>query len=329
MITMFSTHVFDNHQRVAKRLFRPSFLNFDRSPVRALAGGLLLAALFPTLALAAPVTVDVTVTGSDGNPVSAANVTVTQAGPQPGNPAAVSGSATTGANGTASVSNGTVLPANTPQPLPAGVYQVDVTVGDVHTTTYVHVPEGQTGTTNIDLGTATTENARGQSYSDAARDAAVANQFDNEAAYDAAVARIDEIIEFREQAIEDLESAIEDYAEANDIRATTPDDAKKMRRRIGRLQEKRPDLVDPAQVAKLDEYIGLLNLLEIWRGVLRVTQATRDEIPSFSYLPWAEADEDSEYAGLNRPFKQPEIPGVATNRAASYRVNVRIHPHQF
>lgn len=264
--------------------------------------GLVLATafFFATLAHAAPVTVNVNVTGADGKPAPNASVTVTQATSNPNDPTAPSGSANTGANGSASVNSGRVLPQNQTQSLEPGVYRVDVVAGGKLTTTYVHVADGQTGTVNVDLRTAKTTNPRGENHADAAENAESSQQRGDRNGYDRAVGRIDEIIEHRTKAVEDLEEAVEDFAETHDIRPDNLRDATDMRKRIGRLHAKRPDLVDQSKLDALDEYIGLLKLLEIWRSALGIIQNARNDVPSFSALPSQDNDGDTQNAGLDR-----------------------------
>ena len=325
---MFDTRDFDHRPGVAKRPFRNLFPNLGGGLFTALAGGVLLGAvaLSPATALAnSPVTIDVTVTGAGGAPVSDAVVTVTQTGPQPVNPTALRGGAKTGANGTASIGTGSTPTNNRPpQPLPAGVYQVDVFSGGEHTTTYVYVPEGQTGTPTVDLSTATTMNQQGQSYSRAAEAAEAAQQAGDQAAYDAAVARVNEIIAYRQSANEALERAVEQYRRAHNIPASNL-------YRIGKLIKRHGEAVfngigDPSLGPALETYRDLLRLQEAWKNVLGVFEEARDGIPSFSYYRSAELDEDSEYADLGLPWRKPEVPGVAIQNP-TYRVNLRFHHH--
>jgi len=304
---MLSNQNFNNRNGVAKRLFQHSFVNFDRGFIHAFAGGLLLGAvaLAPTQALAGPpVTIDVTVTDAGGAPVSDASVIVTQTGVQPVDPLAVTGGGKTGANGTASIGTGSTAPTHTSQPLPAGVYQVDVLSGGVHTTTYVYVPEGQTGTPNVDLSTATTMNTQGQTDREAAEAAEAARQAGDQAAYDAAVARVDEIIEFRRQANEELARAVEEFRRANNIPANNLYQiGKLLKRHIEALER---GFGDPDQGPVLEQYQDLLQLLESWKRVLGIMETARDDIPSFSYYRSAELDEGEEYADLGLPWLDDE-----------------------
>lgn len=286
----------------AKRFSRRPLGQIDRGIARVLAGGLLLGAtlMSSTLALAAPrpVAIDVTVTGTDGDPVSGAIVSVTQIGASPvSSAAAIGGDGITGPNGTASVNRGAATPDHAPQLLPAGVYQVDVSVDGTQTTTYINVPEGQVGAPKIDLGTALAIDWSGPGYAEAAAAASAAARAGERATYDAAVARIDEIIAFRDRANDDLARAVEQFRRSHDIPADDLSGVGKLLDRFHEIETAAGTHLFPR--GPVEDYRHQLELLALWRNAVTAMQQVRASILSFPHPSSAGTTDTTEFARLD------------------------------
>lgn len=346
------TKLLASYHTAADRVSRFSFTNFNRGITRVLVGSLLLGSIvlsLPGAQAGDPVTVGVTVTGADGQPVQGAEVSITEVGVTPSpNVLPESNSGTTGRNGSASFSQSANRGNGKGGPLPAGVYRVEVKHGGKSVETYVHVPAGQTGTTKIDLSKARPAETPSNNAFGASGRAHRAAHDGNRGAYDTAVGDLDRGIGAMEDGASAFEDAIDDFRREHGIPPTvdTNEEIDQLIKDLESARKRAGPFAKSGGEAELAELRWLLQELRILRGFLDGLKELRKKLPPFPNqrsaeregdsqgsidgLPWLDDDNGTRHVGLDRASERVASNVTANQGQRMPRVNnISVHTYHF